>query len=376
MDKKINLKKILSANFFEFPKSRFTNSRIARKFFFFNSKHEIKSPAVYICNKTMPYDKFLIASALFGNFVFLNDDVILKLHRNTLSKQEKTELLSEIKLLVDNGYSLVVFPEKNYTIFGECERLPQSVTEFLFETKLDLRFFYLIGTYFAKPVWSNQVRKCETRYSQQFRISHTELAEKSVENRNNAINNLMPSSASIYAQKFSLLIKNESRAENIDSIVYCCPKCKSFFSIYSEFSCLKCRNCGSFIEFSNDGKIMFSNEIESFDDIEPFLFNTLKKYNFTIKAIVTYDNIKLIKETEDGKPEIFKDVNLEIYADKFVFVANDKKRTFNISEVEELALEQNNTLFVKAKKEEFRLQGEHKENLFILIHLLKLYRQN
>ena len=376
MDKKINLKKILNEEFFEPPVSRFKSLRIAKKFNFFNVKHEIKSPGIFVCNKTTLFDKALVSSALCGNFVFLKNDIISQIHNNSLSAKQKTALLKEIKELFKQGISVVVFPEKNYSIFGECEKLPQSVTEFLFETGLDLKYFYLIGTYFVWPIWSKNPRKCETRYSQQFKLENYELAEKSIERRNEIINNMMPSSASTYAQKFPVSIKGGALAENIDTLMFCCPKCKSFFSVYSEFNCLKCRNCGSFLEFSNDGKIMFSNEIESFDAIEPFLFKSLKNYEFSMKPIVCYNNIHFQKNDEIGKPVTIKNVEMEIYADKFILIVGDKTKHFLISDIKEFLFGHNNTLFVKAKKEEFSLHGENKENFFILIQLLKLYNSN
>ena len=35
-----------------------------------------------------------------------------------------------------------VFPEKKYTIFGDSEKLPMQVTNFLFDTGYDLSFLY------------------------------------------------------------------------------------------------------------------------------------------------------------------------------------------------------------------------------------------
>ena len=319
---------------------------------------------------------FWVSSILIGKYVFLKDDIISLIYKNKLSKETKKQLTSEFKTLKENGYSVVVFPEKNISIFGKCETLPIEITEFLFETGFDLKYLFLIGTYYASPIWSKEHRKCETRYFQQFEIEHNIIKNHTPEKRHQEISNFMPSSASVYAHKFPLHIRSNKLAENIDTIVYACPNCRSFFSIYSEFNCIKCRECGTVIEFSKDGKILFSKQITLFDDIEEFLFDTLIHKDFDNNPLIEYENVTRIALNNKNRIEKKPETELKIYANKFSIKNETFNKTYDISDVEEFNLLPKNTLEVVLKKgKPFHIQGKNKENLYILIDLLKLYRK-
>lgn len=375
MDKKTNISKQINLDYFEFPANKLKSKLVATKFLFFNQKYELSQPAVFVCNKTTPYDKYLISSIMVGNYVFLKDDVIQALYKNALSVAAKKEIFKQFELFKEYGYSVIIFPEKNITIFGNCSKLPSVITEFLFETGFELKFLYLIGTYYSSPIWSKLHRKTETRYFQQFKIEHDAINNKSETERNKIINNLMPSSASVYASKFPLALKSNMLAENIDSIMYCCPHCKNFFSIYSEYNCIKCRECGTLVEFSKDGKILFSNTITSFDDIEQFLYNELKHKEFDNNPLVCYDTAIMLSNSNKGKPIKTPNTEVKIYADMVKIKNELVNKTIKISDIQEVILQHNNIVRIILKKDTILLQGSSKENFYILLDLVKMFKE-
>lgn len=375
MDKKTNIGKQINLDYFELPASKLKSKLVATKFSFFNQKYELTSPALFVCNKTTQFDKYLISSVMIGNYVFLKDDVIQALYKNALSTTVKKEILKQFELFKECGYSVVIFPEKNITIFGNCSNLPQNITEFLFETGFELKFLYLIGTYYSSPIWSKIHRKTDTRYFQQFKIEPEAIINKSEAERNKIINNLMPSSASVYASKFPLALKSNMLAENIDSIIYCCPHCKTFFSIYSEYNCIKCRECGTLVEFSKDGKILFSNTINSFDDIEQFLYNELKHKEFDNNPLVCYNTATMLSVSSKGRPIKTPNTEVKVYADMIKIKNELISKTIKISDIQEAILQNNNIIRLALKKDIILLQGTNKENFYIILDLLKMFKE-
>lgn len=375
MDKKKNIIKSINLNHFELPYNLFKSKIVASKLSFISPKHEIKSPCLYICNKTTPYDKYLISSVMLGNFVFIKDYIIKSLHQNKLSKTETSEILKEILWLKQNGFSVVIFPEKRISVLGKCEKLPISVTEFIFETGFEeIKYFYLIGTHMAYPVWAKEIRRVETKYLQQLRLDRGQLEELNQPQRCHEINKCMPSSASIYIKRHPIHIKNDHRAENIDSIMYCCPKCKKLFSIYSEFNCIKCSECGAFIEFEKDGSLHFSNTINNFDEIEEFLFEQLKLTELGNSELVTYNDVTLLSYVINNRPANISGVTLKIFADHFVIEKSEiVKKNIKISEIVDIILHHGNILEIELKHDKILIQGKNKEKLYFMIDLLKLY---
>ena len=376
MENNVKLKKLINTEFFE-QKSMFLKQKlVSSKFNFHVIKHEIKSPAVYICNKTTSHDKALVSSAVRGNYVFLKDSIIQDLYKNKLTKETKNELFKALKLLRENKISIFIFPEKNITLFGACDNLPLSITEFLYETGYDLKFFYLIGTYIVSPIWSKVKRASETKFIiHNHKLDNATLSNHSEIERNSEINHLMPSSASAYITKFETRLKSNKLAENIETLVYSCPHCKSFFSLYSEFNCLKCRECGAFLEFSNDGKILFSNIISNFDDFEKFLYQTLKYKEFDNNPIVEYKNLILFNYKTNNKTKNITGTHLKIFADKLIIENTNFNKTITISEIEDVSLLNNNTINIDLKDQTISLTGKNKENFYILIDLFKLYHE-
>lgn len=368
MDKKVSIKEIAPAEFFETKPNAITSLLAGHKLGFIPQKIELVSSNLFVCNKTTPNDKQLISLCLKGNYVFLRDEIIQQIHNKTLKKEKKTALMKSFKNLKENAVSVVVFPEKHTSIFGETSILPIEVTEFLFETTLNLKFLYLIGTYFAHPLWSANHNTTTSKLICQFALSHAQLEEDSPAERNRRINGKMPSSASVYSHNNPMLIRSNTRAQNLETLVYACPHCKELFSMYSEFNCLKCSNCGTAIEISNDGKINLSKNISTFDDFPEFLFETLSQKTFNINSIQKYENLKLL--ATDNSPATT--CSLEIFSDKIKLTSQETTKTYHLENVEEIYLSHKNIANIKLKNEEISIQGKNKENFYILLDLLKM----
>lgn len=370
MDKKY-ISKFINTNFFDFPTKPILAKIKGVKFGAVSNYVDFINPAIIICNKTSMLDKLFISKFITSDFVFLKDKYITKIHNNTLTDKEKNLIIKSIKYLKEAFVSVVIFPENNYSIFGKCEQLPKAITEFLYETTCDLKYLNLIGSYFTYPVWSKEPRRYEIKFTQQFAIDNQKLQNTNEDERNKLINNNMPSSASMYANKYPALIHSKYRAENFETIMYICPHCNNLFSLYSEFNCLKCRECGSALEFANDGSILLSNKLNSFDQIESFLFDNLKSRSFTLKELVTYKNISLVKAIEK-KEYIVSNYTLTIYADRIVLSRGQSITSINFSDIVSLNLSYKNTMTINTKDNQYTIRGYNKENFYILIDLNKI----
>ena len=139
MNKK-TLSKFIVNDYFELPPSS-TKSKIVGFLNSFAQNHiELKSPALFVCNKTGTLDKFYIRSIIQSDFVFLSDTVIQKIYNDQLSNKELNDLENLFQELKQLSISIVVFPEQNYTFFGKCENLPNKITEILYRTNFDIKF--------------------------------------------------------------------------------------------------------------------------------------------------------------------------------------------------------------------------------------------
>ena len=373
MDKKY-IKTFWNEKFFELPSNKIKSRITALKFNYLNNKIDIVYPYIFLCNKTTIYDKLLISNTLQGNYVFLKDEVIQKIYEDSIPESEMEELIDCIKKLKDAFISIVIFPEKNITIFGNSSKLPDSITMFLHHTTYNLKFLNLVGTYFAMPIWSPEFRRCETRFSQQFTINFADTTELNSDEINDAINAYMPSSATIYSHRYNPYIRSNKKAQNLETIIYCCPNCKKLFTLYSEFNCLKCKDCGTAVEFSSNGTILLSSNITDLDSFAEFQFNELNKQEFNNKPMIDYTGVKVIRMFENA----IKDMglaNVKIYCNKVQVNYPDTSKNYSYHDVVRIEFDRNNTVILTMKdKEKLILSGNKNVNFYIIHDLLKIIK--
>lgn len=364
----------VDSEFFCLPQNKFLSRLNSGKFPYEKQEIEVRTPCLFVCFNISKFDKFLISSTIASPFVFINDETRLAIFNDTLSKDKYSKLIKAIKELKENDYSLVLINGQFPSIFGNNQKFTPSTIKFLYDTELDLRFLTFPGEYFANPMWSSKFRRCRTFVSQQLTVAHRMMIGYSEKELFENLNDVVPSTATIYSYKYPTQIRSNARAANLERILYCCPKCKSFFTLYSEFSCVKCTHCSAATELSSDGQILFSKNIQTFDQIDDFLFNTLTTKGFDINAIISYENI-IIKKSLEEKDKLSKRAKLEIFADKFVLTDSEsqKSKTYQFQDAQNIGLWFDNILVVELPKNNtLYIKGEGNENLYIMKDLLKL----
>ena len=360
--------------YFNLPKSNFFNNLVLSKYEFLPTELYSKSPCIYISPKTDEIDKNLIRKCIKDKFVFLKDELVSKISNDELKENQKKKLLEEIVAITKEGFSISIIYGTNPTIFGENEKLSKSLIEFLKNTKLDVKFLTFPGEYFASPIWSDKPRKTKILASQQITIKQRFLEGLTDNEIFDYFQNSIPSSASTYLSKYPVTIFSNSLASGVERVLYCCPHCKNLFSIYSEFSCVKCRACGMVIEFSPEGTILFSKELKSFDQIENFQLNNLLNKDLTINQLVEYENV-IQNISENCKKTIKINVILQLYAEKLVIKngLTKKQTTIYFEDIEFIEYLKNNTVRFKTKNaKEFCFTGKNNENFYIIKDLIKL----
>ena len=327
MRKNKYVKLFINEDYFEYPDGILKSKLTAKKFGYIKNKINIMHPFLFVCNKTTLFDKALISNTLKGHFVFLKDSVIQKLYDGTLDNEERNIILNSFATLKEALISVVVFPEKNITVYGKTGHVNEIVTSFLHETKFNIKFLSLVGTYFASPIWSKQFRHCETRFHNQFTFKYKNRDGLTNKEICEAFNNYMPSSATVYSYKYNPYIYSNAKADGLESIFYACPNCKKFFTIYSEFNCIKCNNCGTAIECSTNGTLSLSSNVTDFDSYADLQYDILKNQFFDDKKImVSYPNIQVLRTLENDNKQVVEIVTLDIYCNHFKF--NSRNSSF------------------------------------------------
>ena len=190
------LKKYVNTKYFDFPANLLESFIKSRKFHYIKTTIENLKPGIIVCNKSTNYDQFLIRLSIPAEYVTLKEKYINQIYTNTLSKEDKKNIINEIKMLNEYYVSVVVFPESQITIFGKSTTLPLPITEFLYETGANLKFINFRNSYFIKPIWSKHFRTAHTILDNKFNLANEFLKTLSPDERNSKINK------SIYQKRY------------------------------------------------------------------------------------------------------------------------------------------------------------------------------
>lgn len=376
MSKKSYIKTFWNDKYFEMPDGFFKRKFNAIKFQFIKNKINLVQPFMFICNKTCIADKSLISNSFNGHFVFLKDSVIQQIYERTLSDEDRNELIENFKVLKDAYISVVVFPEKNITVFGRPSNLPEEITNFLVDSTYNFKFISLVGTYFAQPIWAEKFRPCDTRFHQQFSLNQYEIEGLSKYDINAVFNNYMPSSATTYSQRYDPFIRSNKKAENLETVIYCCPNCKKLFTVYSEFNQLKCSDCGTAVEFSSNGNIMLSSNVTDLDSFADLQYDVLKKQFFNDKKpMLKHSAVKIMKQF--GSNVSFAGIaSVDIYCNKIKINFPSYTEDIKLKTVKFVEFKPNNIVVLTTNNgDKIMLSGSHKQNFYIIHDLLKFMNE-
>ena len=359
---------------FDNPPNRFMCNHKLSKYQFEKIEIEPKEACIFLLPITAQIDRYLMSKCMRTKFVFLKQELIFEIIDETISKTKYNELVSQIELLCKNQISVAIQFNKSPSIFGDHEKIDKNLAMFLFDTKQDLKTIIFPNEFFVSPMWANEKRKAIIYASQKLGVKHQKLVGLTQQETINEIQNITPSGAIKYTKSYPISLKSNNLAEHLEQIIYCCPSCKKFFSIYSECSCLKCKNCGSVIEIDNRFNFLFSKHIETIDDIKTVLYKIIPKADLSKNLLIEYNDLST-KNAIFSKKITKNAINMQIFAEKIILtvIKDNKQKTIKFEDINEINLYFNNSVIIKYhKNKEIILIGNGKENFYILKDLLKL----
>lgn len=368
MDKKY-LEKFVNNKYFDYPEKRIKSFFISKKMHYIKQQIIEKNAFIYICSRFSENDKYLLNETLTCDYVILKSDIIKQIYANNLSESDKLAILKQFELFQFAMISIVIYPELQQSIFGESQYLPKEITEFLYETKMNMQFVSYTNSYFANPIWAKDIRNVPTSLNLKFKLSHSLLSTMSADERNKKINNSMPSSASVYGKKSNIFIRGKNLAAGLDKIIFTCPACGELFSLKSEFNQIRCNNCGVPFEMTSECDFYLNGNIVTFDDIKHFLDNKTNTLLEDKKFSFLQENTTLSVFIGSIAAEKFDGLTFEYTQTKLKFSGIAFEKTINLKDITFCEFLSHNTLKLTLKTNEtFSISSNN--NIYIIYCLI------
>ena len=172
---------------------------------------------------------------------------------------------------------VVMYPEARYSLDGTTSYLPDSLGKLVKFLKVPVITITAKGNYVSDPQWN--------KYKQNYMpmeatvkeiVSLEEIDKISVDEINKRIRENLSYDDWKWLKESGNKIKYDKRAENLNAILYQCPKCKTEFKMQGEGITLSCTECGKQWQMGEDGTLTALDGNTEFSHI-PDWFNWQKE---------------------------------------------------------------------------------------------------
>lgn len=304
----------------------------------------LKGPFIIIANHVNFWDPFFISDYLKQEIHYITSDnifrdPIFKYFMRLFGSIPKSKFIPDTQTIrlalkvINKGASIGLFPEGNRTWDGNNLSIVESTGKLIKLLGIPLIGAKIKGAYLTLPRWAEKKRKGKVIIEFSKILSKEEIKEMTVNQINDVITKWIKHSDDDFQSEKEYKYLGKNLAHFLEQILFICPKCKSFISIYSKEDNIKCKNCSLDIRYNENAK---------FESHDGFEFKTVSSWNrWQIKYFFDYLKNLLMNSNASSKKEIIilkdpheAEVNVGYKYYKMNFLTNGyiilKSETFEI----------------------------------------------
>ncbi|MCL2264477.1 MAG: 1-acyl-sn-glycerol-3-phosphate acyltransferase [Treponema sp.] len=303
---------------------------LARKFNFDYDNIKVEySPYIVVANHLTNWDPLLAGLSFRKPMYYVASDHILR--KGFISKllkfavspiarvktaQETQTVISIFRRLKENC-NICIFAEGATSFDGETGEMQPSIGKLIKRSGVALVTYRFKGSYLTFPRWARFPHrgKMQGRLVQIY--SPEKIASMSEEEIYIAVKNDIYINAYDEQEKNPIAFKGKKTAECLETVLYCCPKCRLFGTLKSRGDILSC-TCGFKVRYNEYCYF----EIPESGERPPFktIFDWVKWERNEIKNLAQRETESDIPVTEDDDQELYEIIR----ASKSALVAKGK----------------------------------------------------
>lgn len=262
--------------------------RVAAIWMFFDAKttyvfeenfdRKRKDPYILLCNHTFMFDvvhapiklkktPFIVAQQ--NLFTKQPLKFILEEIAHAIPKSKGASDLRTAKSLitaVKKGYPICIFPEGNTTFTGETNYIEESTMKLIKKLKIDVVACKIQGGYLSKPRWATSKRKNRrVKLTYKTIIPKDEVKNYNIDEINEIVKKELYNNDYEYQREHMIKHPGKNKAEGLENILYMCPECNEFSTIYThgdEILCTNCKTKGTVNDYGFIEGFKFDNTVD------------------------------------------------------------------------------------------------------------------
>lgn len=355
--------------------SPFISIYLKKQFNYTYEKCDIKPPYLVLANHTTDYDAFFIAKSFKDHLYFVMSDhvssipVAGKLVRHLVSPIPITKSTNDpttvrnIYSIIKQGAPVALFPEGNKSFSGDMSKMKPSISKLAKKLEVPVVIYNITGGFFSSPRFTKNKRKGNVHGFVKCIISPEEIKTMTDEELFSKIETNLRVNAYEIQEKEKQTFKGENLAQNIETLLYICPKCHSISSLHGKgdvFCCDKCDFSSSYDEFGYLHNDYFSR-LDEFDKWQKSFVLNMDYSKFSDNDVITEDGGFLIKQKINNyKNKELGTFTLKLYKNRFELVNDKETIVLKFDEISGYALEGVNGIQLSLKNgHTYRFNNEY-----------------
>lgn len=248
------------------------------KFNFKAKDVDVEGPYIVLCNHVTDWDPLLLGTAFKKQMYFVASEHILRLGFvskllvwlvDPIARQKGGSAAGTVKAVmrtVKGGCNVAIFPEGNRSWDGLTRDFPASTGKLIRSCGCTLVTYRLKGGYFSSPRWAG-ARVHRGRMSGEVAGIYTaeELKAMKVDEINALIARDLAVDAYAEQREEMIAYKGNAIAEDLETLLFTCPKCGAMHKMVSRGDMFRCESCGMETRFTPTG--FFEGGELPFDDV-------------------------------------------------------------------------------------------------------------
>lgn len=221
-------------------------------------------PYVVLANHTSNMDPILVGMSFPSHMYFVAGEHIFR--KGFLSKllktfvlpimrvKSRTEVLTAINILkaLKSGSSVCMFAEGSCSWNGESGRISVATAKLVKRCGTPLITYRLEGSYLTMPRWAKTIRRGKISGHAVREYSSAELSEMTEAEIQESIYRDLYVNAYADNEKAQVAYIGKNLAENLETVLYVCPRCKRIATLKSSGDMLEC-GCGLSLRYNRYG---------------------------------------------------------------------------------------------------------------------------
>ena len=378
----------------------FSHRTLARKFNYdFENIKVDYSPYIVVSNHVTNWDPLLIGLSFKKFMYYVATDQVFRMGWKTKvlnfvfapiprskTTQETKTVISIFRRLNENS-NICIFAEGSTSFDGETCEIQPSIGKLVKRAGVALVTYRFTGSYLTFPRWARFVHKGKMEGRLVNIYSPEKIASMTEDEIYEAIVKDIYVSAYAEQEKNPIPFRGKNPAEYLETVLYCCPKCKQYGTLSSSDDLLSC-NCGFKVRYNDycyfeipDGN--GEPPFKTVTDWAKWQRNEIAALSVSMKnldrsvPVFTEEDQRLIQIEKTYGSAFIAEGKLCLFNDRLSLIAQDKTVEFPFDTIIDMSSFARMTLIFSTKENKvYELYSKHPRSALKYMDMLKAVKTN